>query len=272
MNKGRSRFTPAFSFSTSALENRIVLSGNAAAGALHRGAVEIAARTASEARTQTSLAISAATLGQPITFTVTVRAPASAGSPQGTVNITDHGAPIASLTLSRATSTNPRFAYSDATDTLAQPPGGSAYFFGKHAVSATFSPAGAYSSSHVNKSFVVSKPAYTTLAGGVKIATIAQGSGSQIQPGQTASMLYTGYLAKNGHVFDDSLNDGGAPFQFTVGTGQVIPGFDEGAAGMQIGETRIVSIPPAEGYGNQANGPIPAHSTLIFVLTLESIS
>ena len=74
MNKGRSRFTPAFSLSTDALESRIVLSGNAAASALHQGAVEIAARTAGEARTQTSLAISAGTLGQPITFTVTVRA------------------------------------------------------------------------------------------------------------------------------------------------------------------------------------------------------
>ena len=118
----------------------------------------------------------------------------------------------------------------------------------------------------------MSKPAYTALAGGVQIATIAQGSGPAIQSGQTASVFYTGYLAKNGHIFDDSINDGGTPFSFTVGAGQVVTGFDEGTLGMQVGETRIVLIPPAEGYGNVANGPIPAHSTLIFVVTLESIS
>jgi FKBP-type peptidyl-prolyl cis-trans isomerase len=123
-----------------------------------------------------------------------------------------------------------------------------------------------------SKIFTVNKPAYTTLAGGVKIATIAQGTGAQIQSGQTATLFYTGYLAKGGHIFDDSINDGGAPFRFTLGSGEVIPGFDLGTAGMQVGETRIVMIPPAEGYGPKDNGPIPANSTLIFVLTLESIS
>ena len=51
-----------------------------------------------------------------------------------------------------------------------------------------------------------------------------------------------------------------------------IPGFDAGTLGMRVGETRIVEIPSAEGYGDTANGPIPANSTLIFVLTLQSIS
>ena len=118
----------------------------------------------------------------------------------------------------------------------------------------------------------MSQPAYTTLAGGVKVATVAPGSGSEIQPGQTANVLYTGYLAKNGQIFDDSSDHGGAPLSFTVGAGEVVPGFDEGTAGMKVGETRIISIPPAEGYGSTANGPIPANSTLIFVVTLESIS
>ena len=147
-----------------------------------------------------------------------------------------------------------------------------AYFFGKHSVSAEFVPSGTFMKSRGNKTFTVSKPAYTALAGGVKIATIVQGSGPGIQSGQTASVLYTGYLSKNGHIFDDSVDDGGTPFSFTLGAGQVIPGFDEGTVGMQVGETRIVMIPPAEGYGATANGPIPGNSTLIFVLTLESIS
>jgi FKBP-type peptidyl-prolyl cis-trans isomerase FkpA len=276
MNKGRSRFTPVLSVANGTLESRLLLSGLAStvgsASALHQNAAELAARTARAASTNTLLTANAGTLGQPITFTVTVRSAATAGSPEGTVNIIDHGVVIQTLTLSPTTSSSPRYAFSDATFTLKQQPGGSAYFFGRHAVSAVFIPSGTFLKSKETKTFTVSKPAYTTLAGGVKIATIAQGSGAEIQSGQTASVLYTGYLAKNGQIFDDSINDGGTPISFTVGAGQVIAGFDLGAAGMQVGETRIIMIPPAEGYGPKDNGPIPGNSTLIFVVTLESIS
>ena len=178
--------------------------------------------------TSTKLAVSAGTLGQPITFTVTVRAAAGAGSPEGTVNIIDHGKvhsiahTVADDVDERQVCVQRRHRHPDAK------PGGGAYFFGKHAVSAKFIPSGAFSKSHGSKTFTVSQPAYTTLAGGVKIATIAPGSGPEIQSGQTASVLYTGYLAKNGHIFDDSINDGGAPLSFTLGAGQVIPGFDLG--------------------------------------------
>ena len=147
-----------------------------------------------------------------------------------------------------------------------------ARLFREAPVSAEFIPSRRFLEEHRRKAFTVTKPAYTTLAGGVKIATIAPGSGPAIQSGQTANVLYTGYLAKNGQIFDDSINDGGAPLSFTLGSGQVIPGFDAGTVGMQVGETRIIQIPPAEGYGAMANGPIPANSTLIFVVTLESIS
>jgi hypothetical protein len=272
MSSRRARFAPSFSIVTETLESRIVLSGIDSTIAIHQSAVEVATRTARNAPTAMVLEANAGTLGQPITFTVTVRAPARAGSPEGTVQIVDQGSVIATLTLSPTTSTSARYAFGDATDTLMQPPGGAAFFFGRHAVTATFIPSGAFAKSHARKTFTVSKPAYTALAGGVEIATVKQGTGAEIQSGQTASVLYTGYLAKNGHIFDDSINDGGTPFSFTVGAGQVIAGFDEGAVGMQVGETRIILIPPAEGYGSTANGAIPADSTLIFVLTLESIS
>jgi hypothetical protein len=270
MNRRRSRFAPAFWLVEEMLEKRVVLSG----GVLPHGAAAVAAQTLRAAATQTSLAVSAGTLSQPMTFTVTVRGPAAAGAPQGTVDLIDHGKVIQSLTLvpATATATNARNASSTATYTLTQPAGGSAYYFGKHTVSARYTPSGAFSRSTASKTVTVSEPAYTTLADGVKIATIAQGSGPAIQSGQTASVLYTGYLEKNGQIFDDSINHGGTPFSFTVGGGQVIPGFDAGVAGMKVGETRIVMIPPAEGYGATASGPIPANSTLIFVLTLESIS
>ncbi len=276
MNRRRSRFAPAVFVLTDTLESRTLLSGVASAfdsaKPLHQTAEVVAATSAGESPTQTLLTISAGTLGQPITFTVTVRAPGASGSPEGTVNILNHGQVIETLTLSPIESTGGRYAFSDATYTLTQPPGGAAFFFGRHPITAEFIPGGNFSKSIGRRTFTVSKPAFTTLAGGVKVATIAQGSGASIQSGQTASVLYTGYLARNGDIFDDSINDGGAPLRFTLGTGQVIAGFDEGTLGMQVGETRIVSIPPAEGYGAKANGPIPAHSTLIFVLTLESIS
>ena len=271
MEGRRSRFVPGASFMEENLERRALLSGVGSAGALARG-VEIAAQAVRKAATVTTLAVGAGTLGQPITFTVTVRAAAAAGAPTGTVNILDHGRVIQTLTLSPTTSTNARFATSGATATLTQPIGGAAYYFGRHQVSAVFVPDGAFSKSVAARAFTVSQPASTALSGGVKVATIAPGSGPQIQAGQTANVLYTGYLAKNGRIFDDSLAHGGAPLPFTLGAGQVVPGFDMGTAGMRVGETRILLIPPAEGYGSAANGPIPGNSTLIFVVTLASIS
>jgi hypothetical protein len=268
MNKRRSRSAPALSPVNEILESRIVLSSYAPA----QGAAEVAARAVHKVATTTTLAVTAGTLGQPITFNVTVRAPAAAGSPQGTVNITDHGKVIQTLTLTPTTSTNARYAYSEATYTLVQQPGGSANYFGKYSLSASYVPNGAFLKSQGNRTFTVGEPTFTPLSDGVEIATTVPGSGAEIQSGQTASVLYTGYLAKSGKIFDDSINDGGTPFSFTLGAGQVIPGFDAGIAGMQVGESRIILIPPAEAYGKAANGTIPANSTLIFVVTLESIT
>ena len=267
MDKRRSQFVPGAAFADECLERREVLSGIGSAAA-----AEVASRTARNAPTKIALTVSAGTLAQPISFTATVKAAASAGSPTGTVEILDHGQLIETLTLSPAAATTGKYAVSEAADTLTPTPGGGTYYFGKHQLTAVFVPSGHFGKSKVNKTFTVSQPAYTTLAGGVKVATVAPGSGTEIQAGQTANMLYTGYLAKNGAIFDDSMAHGGAPFSFTVGAGQVVPGFDEGTVGMKVGETRIISIPPAEGYGGTANGPIPANSTLIFVVTLESIS
>ncbi len=100
----------------------------------------------------------------------------------------------------------------------------------------------------------MSPPAFTTLSNGVSIATAVPGSGQQIQDGQTANVLYTGYLAQTGQIFDDSLDHGGAPLSFVLGSGELIPGFDTGTVGMRVGETRIIEIPPSQGYGSTANG------------------
>ena len=150
-------------------------------------------------------------------------------------------------------------------------PGGTANFFGKYHVTATYVPLSLFARSSARTTFMINPPPFTTLSNGVNIATVAQGSGPAITSGQVANVLYTGYLASNGQVFDDSAEHGGTPLTFTLGSGQLIPGFDSGTLGMQVGETRIIEIPPAEAYGDTANGSVPANSTLIFVVTLESI-
>jgi peptidylprolyl isomerase len=235
-------------------------------------ATDFAAKAVKVAPTKTTLTATAGTLGQPVTFTVTVRAAAAAGSPVGTVEIFQQKTLLQTLTLSPTMSASPKNAFSDATYTLDQPVGGSAYFFGKHAVTAEFIPAGTFAKSAAAGSFNVTKPVYTTLSDGVKYESIAAGTGPAVTSGETVDVSYTGYLAKNGKIFDDTINDGGTPFSFTLGAGDVITGFDQGTQGMQAGETRIVDIPPADGYGATADGPIPKNSTLLFVITLDSVN
>jgi peptidylprolyl isomerase len=267
MNTRRRRFSPADSLFQETLESRIVLS----AIAIRPGAAEVAARRGHRAATATGLSITGGTLGQPTTFTVTVRAPASAGAPRGTVKLVDHGKIIQTLTLTPVASTGGRFAYGTASYTLAPQPGGDAIYIGRYSITAKFVPSGPFAKSSVTKTFVVAQPDYSPLAGGVKVATIANGSGPAIQAGQKAEVLYTGFLAKTGAIFDNSLSHGGTPLGFTLGAQQVIPGFDAGITGMRAGETRIIEIPPSQGYGSMSNGSIPGNSTLVFIVTLQSI-
>lgn len=87
--------------------------------------------------------------------------------------------------------------------------------------------------------------------------------------GDIVTIHYTGTL-ENGTKFDSSL-DRGQPFQFTLGVGQVIKGFDNGILGMKIGEKKRIVISPEDGYGAAAVGSIPPNSTLIFDVELLGI-
>lgn len=103
----------------------------------------------------------------------------------------------------------------------------------------------------------------------LKIEDLKVGQGKEVKKGDTAQVHYLGTLT-NGEKFDSSY-DRNQPFEFQVGAGQVIEGWDQGLLGMKIGGKRKLTIPPTLGYGNQPIGTIPANSTLIFEIELITI-
>jgi FKBP-type peptidyl-prolyl cis-trans isomerase len=109
-----------------------------------------------------------------------------------------------------------------------------------------------------------------TTESGLKYEILKEGKGAVAKAGQQVSVHYTGWLT-DGTKFDSSV-DRGQPFQFTLGAGNVIKGWDEGVAGMKIGEKRKLTIPPDLGYGERgAGGVIPANATLIFDVELLGV-
>jgi FKBP-type peptidyl-prolyl cis-trans isomerase FkpA len=106
---------------------------------------------------------------------------------------------------------------------------------------------------------------------------IKTGAGPAITAGQTAVVHYTGWLydekapEKKGRKFDSS-RDRNQPFDFELGAGMVIQGWDEGVEGMQVGGHRRLVIPPEKGYGaHGAGGVIPPNATLVFDVELVGI-
>ncbi len=120
------------------------------------------------------------------------------------------------------------------------------------------------------------QPARTpmTTASGLQILDTQVGTGASPRTGQTCVMHYTGWLYENGQKgrkFDSSV-DRGQPFEFPIGTGRVIRGWDEGVASMKVGGKRTLIIPPALGYGARgAGGVIPPNATLIFDVELLGV-
>ena len=98
---------------------------------------------------------------------------------------------------------------------------------------------------------------------------IVVGVGETAETGNMVVVHYTGKFV-DGTVFDSSVSRN-EPFQFVLGSGQVIKGWDEGIAGMRVGGKRILSVPPDLGYGLQDYGPIPGGSTLIFEVELLKV-
>ena len=109
-----------------------------------------------------------------------------------------------------------------------------------------------------------------TSAVGLIIKDTVVGTGAEAKAGDLVSVQYTGKFA-DGKVFDSSIPRG-QPIQFTLGVGQVIPGWDQGILGMKVGGKRSLTIPPALGYGVNGYPPvIPANSTLYFDVELTAV-
>ena len=106
---------------------------------------------------------------------------------------------------------------------------------------------------------------------GLEIEDQVVGEGEEAVAGHTVEVHYTGWLT-DGSKFDSSL-DRNQTFSFKLGAGQVIAGWDQGVAGMKIGGTRKLTIPPEMGYGERgAGGVIPPNATLIFKVELVGVS
>jgi peptidylprolyl isomerase len=104
------------------------------------------------------------------------------------------------------------------------------------------------------------------------IKDIKTGKGPKAAAGQTVSVQYLGALFKDGTPFDASWDRGAQPFEFQLGSGMVIPGWDQGLVGMQVGGRRVLTIPPDLAYGPSGSGPIGPNETLVFVVDMEKIT
>ena len=110
----------------------------------------------------------------------------------------------------------------------------------------------------------------TRTASGLEYQVLRQGTGPVAKRGQSIKVHYTGTLS-DGTKFDSSL-DRGQPFEFQIGGGKVISGWDDGMIGMKVGEKRKLIIPPKLAYGDRRMGPLIApNSTLIFEVELLDV-
>ncbi len=106
----------------------------------------------------------------------------------------------------------------------------------------------------------------------IKIETVQEGSGQEAKTGDAVTVNYTGKLT-DGTIFDSSLKPGRTSFQFTLGQGRVIQGWEIGVLGMKVGEKRMLTVPPELGYGPSGYPPvIPGNATLLFEVELLKIN
>lgn len=113
-----------------------------------------------------------------------------------------------------------------------------------------------------------------TTPSGLQYEDVIEGAGAEAQAGQHVTVHYTGWLYNDGNkgAKFDSSKDRRDPFQFSLGAGMVIRGWDEGVQGMKVGGTRLLVIPAELGYGARgAGGVIPPNATLMFEVELLAV-
>jgi FKBP-type peptidyl-prolyl cis-trans isomerase len=110
----------------------------------------------------------------------------------------------------------------------------------------------------------------STGGGSLVVEDLVVGTGATAASGDTVTVHYLGTLT-NGTKFDSSY-DRGTPYSFRLGTGAVIPGFDQGVTGMKIGGKRRLTIPPSLAYGSTGSGAVPPNATIVFEVELVSIA
>jgi peptidylprolyl isomerase len=103
------------------------------------------------------------------------------------------------------------------------------------------------------------------------LTDLNEGIGHLALKGETVTVQYVGVVYGSGKKFDSSW-DHGEPFTFKLGAGEVIPGWEEGIEGMEVGDRRELVVPPDLAYGNQQVGSIPPNSTLVFVVELLKVN
>ena len=111
---------------------------------------------------------------------------------------------------------------------------------------------------------------YTT-ASGLKYKITKKGAGIKANAGDQVSVHYVGTLTDSAKTKFDSSRDRGQPFSFSLGSGQVIKGWDEGIAFLHVGDVATLTIPSNLGYGERAMGKIPANATLVFEVELMDV-
>jgi FKBP-type peptidyl-prolyl cis-trans isomerase len=202
-------------------------------------------------------------LGKDITMSIVVTG-TKGQALTGTAEITLDGKDVGGLTL-----TNGKVTYNFGPGNFP------ALYVGKHTFLATYQGNGAGLPASESKTVTetIVAPKLKKTADGLMIAVVKKGTGNAVTAtGKTANVLYSGFLT-NGTLFDASYQHPPiTPLPVAIGQPGIIQGFQEGVTGMKVGEERLLVIPPNLGYGNQANGNIPANSTLVFLIRLISIS
>ena len=213
----------------------------------------------SKASTTISVASSAATtfFGAPVTFTASILPVAPGrGFPAGTIGFYDGATLLGSVAIN-ATTGQAAFIVPD-------------FYKGAHSITARFAGNTSYNAS---QSAVLTEtlnlPPTTDVysPNNLQAATLVTGSGAGAVAGTAMTVNYTGYLT-DGTKFDSSLLPGHTPFDFVLGAGSVIVGWDKGLLGAKVGEQRLLIVPSALGYGSTGQGSIPGNATLYFIVKI----